>query len=90
MNNKESELNRILENVVKCCTTEIDGVTTITSEDLLGKRRVENLIMTRCILVGQILAAGYSVTTVAAFLHRSPQAIRHLCEKGNEYERLRR
>ena len=46
--------------------------------------------MTRCILVGEIVGAGYSVITAAQLLEHTPQAIRHLLEFGYRYHRLSR
>lgn len=92
MNNKECELYRILDYVVECCATQVDenGTMSITREDVLGKSRAENIVMTRCILVEQIVGAGYSTTTAAQLLHRTPHAIRHLLEVGNQYEQTSR
>lgn len=92
MNNKETELYRILDLVVECCATQVDenGKMSITREDVLGKKRAENVVMTRCILVNQIVSAGYSTTTAAMLLHRTPHAIRHLLEVGTQYEKTSR
>lgn len=92
MNNKETELYRILDYVVECCATRVDeqGTMSVTREDVLGKSRAENAVMTRCILVSQIIGAGYSTTTAAQLLHRTPHAIRHLLEVGLQYERTSR
>lgn len=80
MNNKQTELYRILDNVVLCCATQVDdkGTLSVTKDDVLSKARNENVVMTRCILVNQILAAGYSVSTAAMFINRTVPAIRHL------------
>lgn len=78
MNAKETELNRIIDAVVSCCATTLDGRVTLTRSDVLGKCRSENAVMTRCILVTQIIAHGYSVSTVAFVLSRSMQSVRHL------------
>lgn len=93
MNDKETELYRIAECVVGCCATKVDdasGRMSVTVEDVLGKSRAENVLMTRCILVGEIVGAGYSVTTAAQLLKRTPQAIRHLQELGYQYHRSSR
>lgn len=79
MNAKETELNRIIDIVLECCTTTDDAQSqNLTREDILGVCKSDNAIMTRCILVTQILGAGFSVGTVAFILHRSPQSIRRL------------
>ena len=96
MNNKETELYRIVDYVVSCCATQVDdkGTMSVTREDVLGKSgmmaRAENIVMTRCILVAQIVGAGYSTTTAAMLLHRTPHAIRHLLEVGSQYEKTSR
>ena len=74
MNDKETELYRIVDSVVSCCATQIDaeGHVSLTAADVLGKSRAENVLMARCILVGEISGAGYSVTTAAQLLGRTP------------------
>lgn len=92
MNNKENELYRIVDYVVSCCATHVDdsGRMSVTREDVLGRSRSENVVMTRCILVNQIIGAGYSTTTAAQLLKRTPHAIRHLLDVGNQYEHTSR
>lgn len=92
MNDKETELYRIVDSVVSCCATQIDaeGHVNLTAADVLDKSRAENVLMARCILVGEISGAGYSVTTAAQLLGRTPQAIRHLQELGYQYHRTSR
>ena len=54
MNDKEKELWRVIDNVIKCCAIELpSGELSITREDVLGKSRAENLVMTRCMVVEQ-------------------------------------
>lgn len=46
MNDKEKELWRVIDNVIKCCAIELqNGELSITREDVLGKSRAENLVM---------------------------------------------
>ena len=72
MNDKEKELWRIIDNVIKCCAiTTLDGTLSITREEVLGKSRSENLVMTRCIVVEQMIHAGFSVTIIAQVLNRT-------------------
>lgn len=79
MNDKEKELWRVIDNVIKCCAiTTLDGTLSITREEVLGKSRAENLVMARCMVVEQMIHAGFSVTTIAQILNRTAQAIRHL------------
>lgn len=87
MNNKSKELYNILNIVVECCAFQIseDGTMSITKDDILGKSRAENVVMTRCILVHQLIDAGYSITTCAQLLNRTIPAIRHLITLGYDY-----
>lgn len=84
MNQKEKELYRIVDCVVSCCAMNVENGQSITRDELLGPRRTENLVMTRCILIEQVLRAGYSVTTLACLLHRSAAAVRHLRGLGRQ------
>ena len=86
MNDKEKELWRVVDNVVKCCAmTNDDGSLSITKKDVVGKSRAENVVMTRCMVVEQMLHAGFSVTTVANVLNRTVPAIRHLRKLAMDY-----
>ena len=79
MNDKEKELWRVIDNVIKCCAIELpSGELSITREDVLGKSRAENLVMTRCMVVEQMIHAGFSITTIATVLNRTVSAVRHL------------
>lgn len=92
MNNKELELYRILTIVTECCTTDIDenGTKSITKEDVLGKSRKENVVMTRAMFVSQAIDAGYSLTTIAQLLHRTETAVRHLFKINIDYYKTSR
>lgn len=82
MNNKDSAMFEIVDIVLSCCSSE---TATLTRADILGKSRNENACMARCILVCQLLWAGFTVTTVSALLRRSPNAVRHICEQNTIY-----
>ena len=72
MNDKERELWRVIDNVIKCCAmTNDDGSLSITRKDVLGKSKAENLVMCRCVVVEQMLHAGFSVTTISKILNKS-------------------
>ena len=49
MNDKETELYRIIECVVRCCATQIDsdGRMSVTVEDVLGKSRADDTLHSR-------------------------------------------
>lgn len=80
MNDKEKELWRVIDNVIKCCAIELpNGELSITREDVLGKSRAENLVMTRCMVVEQIRQATNEMaipkgTTIGDFLYLANMA----------------
>lgn len=78
MNAKDTELLRIVDMVINCCASTVISETPISREEVLGKARNENIVMTRTILVAQIIAAGFSTSTAAQLLHRDVHTIRHL------------
>lgn len=85
-NDKERELYRIVDCVARCCAIRLpDGRMSITRDDILGPSRTENLVMSRCILIMQLLRAGYSATTAALLLGRTVAAIRHLNNVAHNY-----
>ena len=85
-NNKENAMNKVIDIVVDCCATDLgNGRKSLTREDVLGKRKDENICMTRTILVNQLLWAGFTVSTVSALLHRTPQAIRRINSQNTSY-----
>ena len=47
-NNKENAMNKVIDIVVDCCATDLgNGRKSLTREDVLGKRKDENICMTR-------------------------------------------
>lgn len=85
MNNKETILNKIIDIVVECCSTNINGVQTLSRADILGESKKENHVMSRAILALQLKHEGYSVTTIAMLLGREEQSVRKLIKKGYDY-----
>ena len=72
MNDKEKEIYRVIDNVVKCCAIELpDGTLSISRDDVLGKSREENIVMARAMVVEQMIHAGFSFTTIAQILNRN-------------------
>lgn len=56
MNKKEELIWRVIDNVINCCAvTRIDGAKSITREDVVGKSREENVVLTRCLVVEQMV-----------------------------------
>ena len=86
MNDKEKEIYRVIDNVVKCCTIELhNGTLSISRDDILGKSREENIVMARAMVVEQMLHAGFSITTIAQILSRNVASIRHLRKLAYNY-----
>lgn len=91
MNNKEKELRRIVDAVVDCCaTTDENGRPDMDVAAVLSKKKTENLVLTRCILVAAIVKQGYSVGTVARLLGRSVHAVRQMIASDTRYQALSR
>lgn len=86
MNDKEKEIYRVIDNVVKCCAIELpDGTLSISREDILGKSREENIVMSRAMVVEQMIHAGFIVITIAQILNRNVGSIRHLRKLAYDY-----
>lgn len=83
MNAKDTLLNQIVDKVVSCCASNVTGDYNFSREDVLGKARNENIVLTRTILVAQIIAAGFSTSTAALLLNRDVHTIRHLINLNN-------
>lgn len=91
MNNKESKLHAVVDAVVHCCETEIaPGQMSITAEDVLGKSRAENVVLTRQIVAMQLSHAGYTNTTIAQLLGCTAVRARTLIHEGYENLKNRR
>lgn len=82
MNNKENELNRIVDAVVRCCG--MSGNDSITRNKLLSKCKEANVVMARSILVCAVLAAGYTISTCTLLIGCTPQTARALFTKDTE------
>lgn len=86
MNKKEELIWRVIDNVISCCAvTRIDGAKSITREDVVGKSREENVVLTRCLVVEQTVHAGFTISTIAFILNRTVQATRRLLKMSNDY-----
>lgn len=54
MNDKEKELWRVIDNVIKCCAIELpSGELSITREDVLGTSRVYRLATAQATLLNK-------------------------------------
>lgn len=86
INKKEELIWKVIDNVISCCAvTRIDGAKSITREDVVGKSREENVVLTRCLVVEQMVHAGFTISTIAFILNRTVQATRHLLKMSNDY-----
>lgn len=86
MNDKEKEIYRVIDNVVKYCAIELpNGTLSISRDDILGKSREENIVMARAMVVEQMLHAGFSITTISQILNRNVGSIRHLRKLAYNY-----
>lgn len=86
MNKKEELIWKVIDNVISCCAvTRTDGAKSITREDVVGKSREENVVLTRCLIVEQMIHIGFTISTIAFILNRTVQAIRDLLKMSNDY-----
>lgn len=75
----------MLDLVVDCCSMEIDGKKTLTKEDVIGKSKKTNAVMTRCIFITEMLFAGYTTETAATLLKRTEPGIRQLLNTAHGF-----
>ena len=86
-NNKQNELNKIIENCISCCITQ-EGTDQVVKEKVLGKARSINIVMTRCVCVNQLIQAGYNICTIAEALHKTPTSIRKIKRVSSVFEKF--
>ena len=86
-NNKQNELNKIIENCISCCITQ-EGTNLVVKEKVLGKARSINIVMTRCVCVNQLIQAGYNICTIAEALHKTPTSIRKIKRVSSVFEKF--
>ncbi len=86
MNRKETLIWSIIDNVIIACDIpRADGTHSITREDIVSKSREENVVLTRALVVEQMVHAGFTISTIAFILNRTVQATRHLLKMSNDY-----
>lgn len=91
MNKKEELIWRVVDNVISCCcVTKHDGTKSITREDIIGKSREENVVMARCLVVEQMVHAGFTIATIGFIIGRTVQATRHLLKMSTQYYEISR
>ena len=86
-NNKQKELNKIIENCISCCITQ-EGTDQVVKEKVLGKARSINIVMTRCVCVNQLIQAGYNICTIAEALHKTTTSIRKIKIVSSVFEKF--
>ena len=86
-NNKQNELNKIIENCISCCINQ-EGTDQVVKEKVLGKARSINIVMTRCVCVNQLIQAGYNICTIAEALHKTPTSIRKIKRVSSVFEKF--
>ena len=87
MNDKEKLFYQIVETVARCTSYKLqDGRQSITAADILGRCRRENVAMARNIAVGMLVAVGFSVSTCATMMQRSPPAIRNMMRADTQMQ----
>ena len=86
-NNKQNELNKIIDNCISCCITQ-EGTDQVVKEKVLGKARSINIVMTRCVCVNQLIHAGYNICTIAEALHKTPTSIRKIKRVLSVFEKF--
>ena len=87
MNDKEKLFYQILETAARCCSYTLkDGRQSITVADILGRSRKENVQLTRNIAVSMLIAVGFTVSTCAVMMHRSPPAIRSMVRADRQMQ----
>lgn len=82
MNDMGAKLHQVVEAVVSCCSMEINGKMDMTVDDILGKNRSENVVLTRQIVAMQISHAGYTNTTISQLLGCTIVNVRKLIADG--------
>ena len=86
-NNKQNELNKIIDNCISCCINQ-EGTDQVIKEKVLGKARSINIVMTRCVCVNQLIQAGYNICTIAEALHKTPTSIRKIKRVSSVFEKF--
>ena len=86
-NNKQKELNKIIQNCISCCITQ-EGTDQVVKEKVLGKARSINIVMTRCVCVNQLIQPGYNICTIAEALHKTPTSIRKIKRVSSVFEKF--
>ena len=91
MNDKEKLFHEIVEIVARCTSYTLrDGTQSITAADILGRCRRENVAMARNIAVGILFSLGFTISTCATMMHRSPPAVRNMMKADRQLQETNR
>ena len=91
MNDKEKLFHEIVKTVARCTSYTLrDGTQSITAADILGRCRRENVAMARNIAVGMLVALGFTISTCATMMHRSPPAVRNMMKADRQLQETNR
>lgn len=91
MNDKEKLFYHIVETAARCCSYTLkDGRQSITVADILGRSRKENVQLTRNIAVSMLVALGFTISTCATMMHRSPPAVRNMMKADRQLQETNR
>ena len=85
MNEKQALIEGILNIVLECCNVNEDGQPLITKEDIISKKRNDDVVMARCIFVSQLMFAGISRMAVGVYLQRDERSIRNILNQAHTY-----
>lgn len=83
VNEKDAIKRKVLDIVIEECDS---ADAPVTAEDVKGRKKTENVCMTRCILVTQLMFMGYSRTSIANFIGRSEQSISNILDAAHQYK----
>lgn len=84
MNNKETELYRIMNIAISCCTS---NEISVSIEDIKGKSRQTVLVWIRAIIVTLLASHGYLTSSIAKILNRTTPSIRYLMNLDSQLKR---
>ena len=54
--------------IIACNIPKADGTNSISREDIIGKSREENVVMTRALVVEQMVHAGFTISGKASLI----------------------
>ena len=82
MNIKDRLLGSIINIVIYGCKSQMWNDSDITKENVLGQSKNENVCLARAILVGVLIEAGYTKTSIAGILKRTTKGVGYLLKSN--------